>query len=72
MYDREERGVRECEGDADGLGLELDVGQQIDADHREPERRAVPSRSGAHGGQRDDGKELDRRDRSERQASIAT
>ncbi len=63
----EEDGVRECEGDADGLGLELDVGQQVDAEHGQPERRAVPSRSGAYGGKRDDGKELDRRHRSQRQ-----
>ena len=63
----EERGVRESERDADGLHLELDVRQEVDADHAERQRGAVPRRPRPHGGERDDGKELDRRDRAERQ-----
>ena len=39
--EREERRVREREGDADRLALELDVGQQVDADDRERRARAT-------------------------------
>ena len=66
--DGEERGVRERERDADGLALELHVGQQVDAGDGEPERetRCAPSARPAAASS-DDGQELDRRDRAERQ-----
>ena len=68
----EQGSVREREGDADRLALELDVGEQVDAGDRERERGGVARRARAERGEADHGQELDRGDRAERQRSIAT
>ena len=63
----EERRVREREGDADRLRLELDVGEEVDAADREDERGAVPQRARPESGEPDHRQELDRGHRAERQ-----
>ena len=65
--EREERGVGEGERDPDGLGRELDVGEQVDAADRQDEREAVPRRPRADRRERDHRQELDRRHGAERQ-----
>ncbi len=65
--EREEGGVGEREGDADGLALELDVGEQVDAGHGERQREPVSRRPRAERRKRDDRQELDRGHSSERQ-----
>ena len=64
---REERGVGERERQAQRLGDELHVGEQVDARHRERQRRQVARRTRADRGERDDRQELDRGDGAERE-----
>ena len=66
--DREEQRVRERQGDADRLALELDVGEQVDAGDGEREGGAVPQRPRSEHSQCDHGQKLDRCDRAERKS----
>ena len=63
----EERGVHECEPDAERGAADLDAGDGVDAGDRQDERRRVPPRSHACRREHDDGKEFDRRDGAERE-----
>jgi hypothetical protein len=63
--DREEDRVHERERDTERIARQLDVGQEVDAGHREPERDAVAGAPRAERRERDDREELDRRHRAE-------
>ncbi len=63
----EQRGVRKRERDADGLGLELDVGQEIHTGDGQPQGESVPNGSRPDRGKQDHGEELDGRDRAQRE-----
>ncbi|MCE3287238.1 MAG: putative transcriptional regulator, AsnC family [Gaiellaceae bacterium] len=63
----EEYGVRERERDADGLGVQLDVGQEVHPDDGQAECHPVSRCPGPDRGEGDDGEELDGRDRPQRQ-----
>ena len=64
--EREERGVGEGERHPDGLGGELDVGEQVHAAHGEDERRPLRERPRADRREHDHRQELDRRHGPER------
>jgi hypothetical protein len=66
--EREEDRVRGRERKGEGLRGEMDAGEQPHAGRREGECRGVALRPRPEGGERDDGQELDRGHRAERQA----